>query len=785
MTFVNPSPATRRRVTDFPSRIASMPGTGEYNDEMATSYADADQQEAGIGLPIIPRPLLAGASGTYEWTMQIPILPIHPLPTPIPFPFPGPTPTPFPLPPRPALGEQATTTEYGEEVERVNAAGAVGASAASVIVLRETLRVDVDGRWPQMVVSGTIYQFLTERTHWIARVTRQPDGSFAGPIFYTSGVIASFPYQQVRVLVQRSIFPAQRNATVEFRSPTGVARTRTYRWSSTYVHPCELEYDTVAGATAVTEINTAAHPTHPASLPGEILSIETVYRRSGFNVTRAGDSPIPVTNAGPDGRWSVTEMHDAMQRYWSKFANRPQWAVWTLFASLSDQGTSLGGIMFDDIGPNHRQGTAILSNSFISQAPAGDAAPAAWVERMRFWTAVHELGHTFNLAHSWQKVHPASWGNSWIPMANEPEARSFMNYPYNVSGGQSAFFASFEYRFSDQELLFMRHAPERFVQQGNANWFSNHGFEQLRVSEAPSLKFELRSNRMDAGTSHAATLSFLDQAVLEAKVTNVSSEPTLIDEHLLDSIDQLTLVVKREGGAAQVHTPFSQMCWHGARKVLMPGESLYASIYLSAGKGGFYVAEPGRYVVQAALHLSDEDVVSNVFNLRVLPPRNFEEAAFGQELFVSDVGRALAFDGTRVLTSANDVLREAMVQFPKHAIATHAGIALALPQSKVYKELGDGNGSGEGASRLAFHGQAPALDEASAMLHQALTERPVESAKILGHIDFADYAAQYVAMLNTGGDAKAAKNERSSVVHALGARGVKASILEQVKSKLG
>jgi hypothetical protein len=46
-----------------------------------------------------------------------------------------------------------------------------------------------------------------------------------------------------------------------------------------------------------------------------------------------------------------------------------------------------GGIMFDDIGPNHRQGTAIFIDSFISQAPAGDANAAAWVRRMRVYRA--------------------------------------------------------------------------------------------------------------------------------------------------------------------------------------------------------------------------------------------------------------------------------------------------------------------------------------------------------------------------------------------------------------
>jgi hypothetical protein len=141
--------------------------------------------------------------------------------------------------------------------------------------------------------------------------------------------------------------------------------------------------------------------------------------------------------------------------------------------------------------PNHRKGTAVFYNTFISQAPSGDPAPDAWVNRMRFWTTVHEMGHAFNLAHSWQKQHPPQWGTPWIPLANEPEARSFMNYPFNVSGGQKEFFRDFELRFSDQELLFMRHAPARFVQQGNADWFDNHGFEQAKLSLEPSLKLEL------------------------------------------------------------------------------------------------------------------------------------------------------------------------------------------------------------------------------------------------------------------------------------------------------
>ena len=39
-------------------------------------------------------------------------------------------------------------------------------------IRKEEIRLDVDGRYPQMMVSGTISGFLVARIHWIARLTR-------------------------------------------------------------------------------------------------------------------------------------------------------------------------------------------------------------------------------------------------------------------------------------------------------------------------------------------------------------------------------------------------------------------------------------------------------------------------------------------------------------------------------------------------------------------------------------------------------------------------------------
>ena len=53
----------------------------------------------------------------------------------------------------------------------------------------------------------------------------------------------------------------------------------------------------------------------------------------------------------------------------------------------------------------------------------------------------------------------------------------------------------------------MRHAPARFVQQGNADWFDHHGFQGAAVSPLPQLALELRVHRRAAPASSSSSRS--------------------------------------------------------------------------------------------------------------------------------------------------------------------------------------------------------------------------------------------------------------------------------------
>ncbi|MDX1548608.1 MAG: hypothetical protein R3247_16550, partial [Rhodothermales bacterium] len=585
----------------------------------------------------------------------------------------------------------------------------------------EEVRVDIDGRYPQYAVSGTVRMGLSSRVDWAARVRRTGTNTWAGAIFYKDGALGLFPYTAVRVRVYRSIFSGQRRVVVTYSGP-GIRRSHLYVWRSGTFRDVEFEFDTVAGTTAITAIQTHDHPNRPPGLPSESLSIERVFERAGYRVAKSGgDGIIPIAGAGPNARWSDMEMHDAMQAYWSRFANQAQWSMWVLFAALHESGTSLGGIMFDDIGPNHRQGTALFNDSFINNAPGGDASPAAWVRRMKFWTACHEMGHAFNLAHSWQK----SLGTAWMPLSDEPEARSFMNYPFRVSGGQNAFFSDFEYRFSDGELLFMRHAPERFVQMGNADWFDHHGFEQARIAPEPRLKLHVRLHR-DLGH-----FEFMEPVIVELKLENVSGEAQLVDEKILEETDHLTVILKKRGGEARQWVPFARRCYTSKKTALNDGEALYGSLYLASGLNGWDLAEPGVYQIQVALHHHDEDIVSDPLTIRVAPPRSYDEEFLAQDFFSEDVGRTLAFNGSLYLGQANDTLREVAGKLSDRRVAHHCRLALGNPYTRDYKQLVL-EGGRRGMTSVqdddgAFRVKKAQPDEARDQLMSALLEEPKEA----------------------------------------------------------
>ncbi len=640
-----------------------------------------------------------------------------------------------------------------------------------------TVRVDVDRFFPQRRISIESRRLFPNQTsHLIAEVTSDACLGFfnrriAARITYRDGPAAPIPGDNLIFEARRTTGRGYGTYRLTLLNGPTVVAMHTLSFQSIYFDSVEFEVDRVADAAAPTTIyDTASHPNRPADLPNETISMATVYQRAGFQVALSPNTAvIPTTGAEANGTWSDGEMHNAMLTFWSRFADKPQWAMWVLFARQHDMGPSLGGIMFDDIGPNHRQGTAIFTESFIQNAPAGDTSPAAWRNRMVFWTAIHEMGHAFNLAHSWQKA----LGAPWFPLANEPEARSFMNYPFNVAGGQASFFSDFRFRFSDQELIFMRHAPRRFVQMGNANWFVNHGFEDTTALEAPrGWTLEIRPNRA------VNKFAFMEPVKLELKLTNVSGEPKRVEPDLLDDGKHIAVYVGREGGLTKNWSPFVTRCHETHNVFVAPDTSLYGSHLVSATTSGWLIDEPGFYKVQAAIDIQGEIVISNVLRIYVAPPTSEAQSRLAPDYFTEDVARVIAFEGAPELDKATDTLREVADRCAGSPAATYAAVAVSSPLLRDYKTL-----AGDGAE-LTIKGTTAKVAEAAKMQMDALVNAPDSAAETLGHIDYFADLGKLTDALEAAGDSKGAIKVLKTSIATMKKRGVIKTLVKETETKL-
>lgn len=485
-------------------------------------------------------------------------------------------------------------------------------------------------------------------------------------------------------------------------------------------------------------------------------------------------------------------MHDAMQVHFSRLASLPplqrnvaRWELWTFFAGLHERGVGLGGIMFDSIG-SQRQGTALFMNSFISLAPPGDPTPAAWIRRMAFWTVVHEMGHAFNLVHAWDKGVTQGNFHPWIASmggSGSYDLLTFMNYPYLYETGEQSdantirFFQNFGFRFTDDELLFLRHAPERFVIMGGSNWGTDHAFEQARVSPAPMLKLEARVNRPEA------EFDFMEPVVIELKLKNISHQPVLIPDELLKTSDLLTVQVKKRWGEPKMYHPYAHYCFRSEMRVLNPGESVYESLFVSAGHDDWLIDSPGYYSIQVCLHMPREDVVSEPFEVRVTPPLTRDHEYVAQDFFSDDVGRVLTFDGSRVLDDANKTLDEVVRKFPESRVAIHAQVALGMPHAEPYKLL-----NVAGPNRKTCYSireqKATARNCHDLATLLADSQMAAKTAEALGHIDYRYYVERLQKALVAQDEAETAHDVGQSMMNTLKSRGAARHVVQEIAESL-
>ncbi|MFE0301176.1 hypothetical protein [Priestia megaterium] len=319
------------------------------------------------------------------------------------------------------------------------------------------------------VASGTEFDNYGKlKHHWIANIQRETGGEWSGRMFYQYA--SKLANNEVTIYTGRSdegpisvSFKENGKNAVPFKERDLINR---------YFRTVYLEVAAEENVDYVTSYNTHEHPNRPNDLPNLNLTIENVFERAGIDIRiQEGKKDIPTNyNKYDDPEWDEESLNQAMSRYSTfEIDNYPLMpAIWFFNASRIYDDVD-GGLMFDQ----QRHGAALFNNSDLFKAPSDDPAPKAWIRRGKFKSTIHEIGHCFNLYHTYDIEH----GQPWKQLKNDYNASSFMGLSHLPEDPtiHKKFYADFHFTFTKEELLFMRHAPDEFVRMGNSPFGVNHG----------------------------------------------------------------------------------------------------------------------------------------------------------------------------------------------------------------------------------------------------------------------------------------------------------------------
>jgi hypothetical protein len=656
------------------------------------------------------------------------------------------------------------------------------------------LRIDIDGRDPLDVVSGTVSELLPFPT------LRKPS-EFIGKVVKNKKITDgrsliveefTFTWPGTREVIDRILvnltpaLPSLATPTAEVTFITTGRRLKgpfTLNRTSQYFRDVEVEVDIEDNAINPEPYNTHTHPDRPAGMPSYNLTFDSAYRRAGINLTRTagGTDLIDSSDANADLKWTELELHEAMENHWSAFANRAQWKLWVFLAEEAVSRT-LAGVMFDayidEPGGVDRQGSAVFTRcpalhaEYAADNPPGPEA----VERELFALMVHEAGHAFNLYHPWQKSLDTPWTPpAWMPLTNRDFALTWMNYSFRASrlftGVDSLsaewFYDNFDFRFDDMDNLFLRHAPDRFVIMGGSDWGLNHGMV-LGSSIDQRLELILRS-RKDA-------FELGEPVTIELRLKNKSNEPITLNNDFDLQSGRLELAITNLQGVRKPFLPFISNDIVPEPITLAPDQAIYRSVNLAIGIGGCPFKEPGTYRIDAGYQSAIGSAAAGSMLMKINPPASPDDWPVVRELFNARVGRVLYIGGSRTMEDALE-----RIQWVSGKIGTKhpAQFQLARAMSSAYMK----STKSVDIHKKKIKMLEPDPDKVTIAMKPVI-DRPDAAADSLGHIVYTrivnDYADCSMGLPKKGQAAKALRE----MLELYQKRKVIRSVIESTKNKL-
>ena len=537
------------------------------------------------------------------------------------------------------------------------------------------LRVDVDGPRPTHRVSADYTRTVDGRIEHVGSMRVDTPRVRAGPTGVTVMGRGVFSWNTRHPLVEVKIARAAEGSAPPPAALRHLAADGTpgasYRcaFESQCFRRAELAEAAQREVTPFRSYDTGSLPSGGSK---RILSSVDAFREAGIELV-CEDAPtiVDTSRAGPDSTWSDAELHAAMEAIFAGWRDRPGWAVWLLHAT-DHENPAIAGLMFDRRGAQ-RQGCAV----FYGSAPR----TAADALRNDLHTCVHELGHAFNLLHSWQK------SLAKPPVPSRPAAASWMNYPERFPGGADAYWSAFDFQFDEPELVHMRHGFREAVIMGGAS---------LRGGSARLKHEDARDDGQDPGLrlrlSAPRAIPFGVPVTVGAELTATTPEGRRVPPVIGPQAQSLDVLIQAPDGHESVFKPLMRHCRADEVVPLRARDRpLRSQPYLHFGQDGFAFPAPGLYSVRAHLAGADgRSVVSDAVPVRVLAPVSRADRAIARLISGNEqVGTLLTLMGSDApqLREGNDTLSEIIERYPAHPVAAVARMVHGTNLARAFKRV--------------------------------------------------------------------------------------------------
>lgn len=258
--------------------------------------------------------------------------------------------------------------------------------------------------------------------------------------------------------------------TLKIASTGAVMGKITMGWVSTYLRRITVEIGTVSGV-----------PVPEKDISGT-RAWKDIFNEFGYDITlEVGKTDIPEPS-NPDlesfgqGFWKNEQEHDAVLKYRKPTDFDKEWRYYLLVVRRMWEVAR--GAMIDTGGEYNsipREGTCIASEWLVGTYPNGTIDNSdPWPEAVRgkkfvdlhdawYRTAVHEVGHMFNIGHP-----PGFFGDLMTDTQTYVDAgadgTTAEPFPENIKPSS--------FQFLDDDKFLMQHRPDTFVRPGWINYGS-------------------------------------------------------------------------------------------------------------------------------------------------------------------------------------------------------------------------------------------------------------------------------------------------------------------------